>query len=75
MDHALAAAVREGQLESVRALLASGVEPDGRNFYGDSLIDMARDRGHQAIAAILEDARAQSRRVTSSATREDNEIH
>ena len=75
MNDALAAAVREGQLESVRALLASGVEPDGRNFYGDSLIDMASDRGHRDIAALLEGARAQSRRVTSSATREDDDIH
>src|SRR5262245_20275265 len=74
MNDALAVAVRAGQLESVRALLDSGVEPDARNFYGDSLIDMARDRGHTAVAAVLEDACSRGTRITS-ADKDDSEIH
>ena len=75
MNDALAVAVRKGQTESVRALLDSGVEADARNFYGDSLIDMARDRGHTAVAALLEDACSRGSRIKSADSRHDFAIH
>src|SRR5438046_8863448 len=55
-------AVREGQLEAVRVLLDAGADPDRTMFSGDTLIDMARDRGHEAIAALHEQASARARR-------------
>jgi ankyrin repeat protein len=67
--------VRQGRIEAVRALLESGAEPNHTNFYGDSLVDMARDRGHHALAALLEEACERSRRVRSSAADVDSEIH
>ncbi len=68
-------AVREGQIDTVRVLLAAGAEPDRTNFSGDSLIDMARDRGHHAIAALLDQACAHARRVKPSDTHTDHPIH
>ena len=67
--------MREGHLEAARLLLDAGAEPDGTTFYGDSLIDIARDRGHEAIAALLEEASARGRRVTPSETHADHPIH
>jgi ankyrin repeat protein len=68
-------AVREGRLEAVRVLLDAGAEPDRTTFYGDTLIDMARDRGHEAIAALLEQESARGRRVKPSETHADHPIH
>ena len=68
-------AVREGQADAVRVLLDAGAEPDVTSFSGDTLIDMARDRGHQAIVALLEEACARGRRVTPSETHTDHPIH
>jgi len=68
-------AVREGQLEAVRILLDAGAEPDRTTMSGDTLIDMARDRGHDAIAALLEGANASGRRVAPSETHADHPIH
>ena len=68
-------AVREGQLEAVRILIDAGADPGGTTFDGDSLIDLARDRGHDAIAALLEEASARARRVTPSGTHHDHPIH
>ena len=47
LERDLRVAVLEGQLDAVRVLLDAGAEPDRTTFYGDSLIDMARDRGHE----------------------------
>jgi ankyrin repeat protein len=71
----LGQAVRDGRIEDVRRLLDAGAEPNQTNFYGDTLIDMARDRGHDAIAALLEQACARARRVQPSETRADHPIH
>lgn len=50
-------AVREGHKEIVRFLLDKGADPSYRTYgYKDSLVTMASDRGHQAIAEILEEA-------------------
>ena len=35
--------------------------PNWTDAYGDTLIDMARDRGHEAIAALFKDARERKR--------------
>lgn len=71
----LGEAVRHGRIEDVRRLLDAGAEPNHTNFYGDTLIDMARDRGHTAIAALLDEACARARRVQPSDTRADHPIH
>src|SRR5687768_7462928 len=71
----LGRAVRDGRLDAVRRLLDAGAEPNQTNFYGDTLIDMAHDRGHTAIAALLEDACAHARRVQPSDARADHPIH
>jgi ankyrin repeat protein len=68
-------AVRAGRLDAVRALLDAGAEPDWTSFYGDTLIDTARDRGHHTIAALLEDACARGRRVVASESHTDHPIH
>src|SRR5213078_1251595 len=47
-------AVREGHLEVVKLLLDSGADAEWNGHHGDSLIDMARDRGHEAVARLLE---------------------
>ena len=50
-------AVREGHTELVRYLLDQGADVTYRTYrYKDSLWQMARDRGHEEIAAILESA-------------------
>jgi ankyrin repeat protein len=49
-------AVREGHADLVRFLLDSGADPTYRSYpFNDSLVTMARDRGHEEIAHILLD--------------------
>src|SRR5207302_1192232 len=45
-DRSIAIAVRTGRVDEVRRLLDAGARPDQMNIYGDTLVDMARDRGH-----------------------------
>lgn len=68
-------AVREGHLEAVRILLDAGADPDLIGFYGDTLIEIARDRGYDAVATVLEDARDQRRRIAPAETHTDHPIH
>src|SRR5262249_45767334 len=49
-------AVREGHLDAVRVLLDAGADRDGTGFWGETLIETARDRGFEAIAQSLEEA-------------------
>ena len=51
-------AVREGHLEAVRVLLDAGADPSWVGLTGEDLITTARDRGHEAVALLLEEVRA-----------------
>jgi ankyrin repeat protein len=68
-------AVREGHLDAVRILLDAGANPAEMGFDGDTLIETARDRGFDAIAVTLEEARDRRGRVVPSETHADHPIH
>lgn len=68
-------AVREGHLDAVQLLLDAGADPESNAFHGVSLIEMARDRGYESIAVLLEEARARRGRVSHSAKHSDHPIH
>ncbi len=55
-------AVREGRLDAVRLLLHAGGDPGGVQM-GDDLVAAARDRGHEDVAALLEEDRAGRGRI------------
>ncbi len=65
-------AVREGHLEAVRMLLEAGADPESNGLHDGSLIAMARDRGHEAVAQLLDDARQRRGRIAPA---EDHPIH
>jgi ankyrin repeat protein len=56
-------AVRAGHVEAVQFLLDAGADPESNGLHDGSLIVMARDRGHAAIARLLEEARDRRGRV------------
>jgi ankyrin repeat protein len=68
-------AVREGHLESVQILLQAGADPEWNGYHDGSLIEMARDRGHDAIAQLLDEARRRRARVEQAEVRSDHPIH
>ena len=68
-------AVREGHLDVVRILLDAGADPEWNGHYGLSLIEMARERGHETVAILLEQARDGRGRTAQASTRDDHEIH
>jgi ankyrin repeat protein len=59
-------AVREGHVEAVRILLDAGAEPALVGMSGEDLITLARDRGHEAVAGLLEKARAERGHTTKA---------
>lgn len=65
-------AVRAGHLEAVQILLESGGDPEWNGYHDGSLIEMARDRGHERIAQLLEEARNRRGRVAPAG---DHPIH
>ncbi len=65
-------AVREGHLEAVRLLLDAGAHPEWNGLHDGSLIQMASDRGHVAIARLLEDTRDRRGIVRAGA---DHPVH
>jgi uncharacterized protein len=65
-------AAREGHIDAVRLLLDAGADPDAK-FNGDDPVTVARDRGHEGVARLLEDVR--SRRGRSSPVKTDHPIH
>jgi ankyrin repeat protein len=68
-------AVREGHLEIVEMLLAAGADAEWNGHHGFSLIDMAKERRHDAIAALLEKARDSRGRTAPAETGENHAIH
>lgn len=68
-------AVREGHLEAVRVLLDAGADPEWNGYYGMDLAAMARERGHEAIARLLETARRERGRTAPSAAHSKHPIH
>lgn len=65
-------AVREGHVEAVTVLLEAGSDPMHRPYGLDDLPTTARDRGHEAVAQLVEAARA---RRTGAPVQADHPIH
>ena len=61
-----------GHLEAVRVLLDGDADPDAE-FNGADPVTAARDRGHEAVARLLEDARIRRGRARPAAA--DHPIH
>jgi len=59
-------AVREGHAAAVRLLLEAGADPAGTGLGGDDLVTVARDRGHEPVARLIDEACAR-RGVTAPA--------
>jgi ankyrin repeat protein len=68
-------AVREGHLDAVQILLEAGADPEWNGYHDGSLIEMARDRGHDAVAQLLDEARKRRARVAPAEERSDHPIH
>jgi uncharacterized protein len=66
-------AAREGHVDAVRVLLDAGADPEQNGLNDRSLIEMARERGHEHIVRMLERARDQRGRVVAQET--DHPIH
>lgn len=64
-------AVREGHVEAVRVLLDAGSDPAAVGLTGEDLITVARDRGYEAVARLLEDVRDGRGPATRPGTRID----
>jgi ankyrin repeat protein len=71
-QHPLHYAVRGGHLEAVRLLLDAGGDPEW-NAYDGKLAAMARDRGHEAVAKLLDEACRKRGRVAPS--KENHPVH
>jgi ankyrin repeat protein len=57
-------AVREGRLAAVRLLVDAGADAEGAGSGGEPLATVARDRGHDDVAAFLETLAGRSPRTT-----------
>lgn len=68
-------AVREGHAAAVRLLLDAGADPAPWSLDGEDLVTIARDRGHQAVAGLLEQARARRETAPVAESVTDHPIH
>lgn len=68
-------AVREGHPEAVQTLIDSGADSEWNGHYGDSLIEMAKERGHHTVVTVLERARHRQGKTPPAETRADHPIH
>ena len=66
-------AAREGHADAVRFLLQSGADPEQNGLHDRNLIEMARERGHEQVARMLEQERERLGRVTAQSA--DHPIH
>jgi cytohesin len=66
-------AVREGHPDAVRVLLDARADPAEVGMRGEDLITVARDRGHEAVARLLEEAIARGERNVPAQA--DHPIH
>jgi len=66
-------AAREGHAEAVRVLLRSGADPEQNGLHDRNLIEMARERGHEQVARMLEQERERLGRVAAQSA--DHPIH
>ena len=66
-------AAREGHAEAVHLLLQSGADPEQNGLHDRNLIEMARERGHEQIARMLEQERERLGRVAAQSA--DHPIH
>jgi len=66
-------AVREGHADMVEMLLEAGADSEWNGYHGESLIAMARERGYDAVARLLEQTRDRRGRP-APATTEDHPI-
>lgn len=66
-------AAREGHIDAVRLLLEGGADPEWNGLHDGSVIEMAKDRGHRAIALLLE--RERDRRHRAIAEPVDHPVH
>jgi len=66
-------AARDGHVDAVRLLLDSGADPERNGLNDRNLIEMARERGHEPIAQMLERERERRGRVVAQPA--DHPIH
>jgi ankyrin repeat protein len=66
-------AARAGHIDALRLLLEHGADPEENGLNDRNLIGMARERGHEEIARLLEQAR--DRRGRAAAQPTDHPIH
>jgi ankyrin repeat protein len=66
-------AARDGHIDAVRLLLGAGADPEANGLNDRNLIEMARERGHEQVAQMLEQERERRGRLV--AQRADHPIH
>jgi ankyrin repeat protein len=65
-DEPLHFSVREGHGDAVQVLLDAGADPDAVAWDGETLVTLARDRGHEDVARQIERARGRSGRALAA---------